>query len=130
MRLPRSHQRIAELAAGFDQEGAGAHGGVADLEVEDLFGTERAVRFGAQAVENWRERGAHDGLGELAGRVVRTRAAPLLARLQHHGACWHEVRSRVPVDDRIKGRVERLHGVGVARRPPEPVRHLAIAAVL
>ena len=54
VRLPSLHQRIAELAAGFDQECAGAHGGVADLEVENLLGTERSVRFGAQAVEDRR----------------------------------------------------------------------------
>ena len=91
VRLPGRDQRIAELAAGFDQECAGAHGGVADLEVENLFGTERSVAFGTQAVEDRRERGAHDRFGELAGSVVRARPAPFLARLQHHRALGHEV---------------------------------------
>ena len=48
MRPPCLDQRIAELAAGFDQERAGAHGGVADLEVENLLGTERPARFRAE----------------------------------------------------------------------------------
>ena len=130
MRLPGRDQRITELAAGFDQECARAHGGVADLEVEDLLGMERTAAFGTQAVEDRRERGAHDRLGELARRVVRARPAPLLARLQHHRALGHEVRGRVPVDDRVEGGVERLHGAGIARRPPQPVRQLAIGAVL
>ena len=130
VRLPGRDQRIAELAAGFDQECAGAHGGVADLEVENLLGTERPAAFGTQAVEDRRERGAHDRLGELARRVVRARPAPLLARLQHHRALGHEVRGRVPVDDRVEGGVERLHGAGIARRPPQPVRQLPVGALL
>ena len=104
--------------------------GVAHLEVEYLLGTERSVRFGAQAVEDRREGGAHDRFGELAGGVVRARPTPLFARLQHHRALWHEVRGRVAVDDRVEGGVERLHGVGIARRPPQPVRQLSVGAVL
>ena len=36
VRAPRIDQGIGELAAGLDQEGAGPHGRVADLEVENL----------------------------------------------------------------------------------------------
>ncbi len=36
--VPGLDQRVAELAAGLDQERAGAHRRVADLEVEDLLG--------------------------------------------------------------------------------------------
>ena len=39
--LPRLDQRIAELAAGFDEEGTGAHGEITDLEVEELVGAQR-----------------------------------------------------------------------------------------
>src|SRR5688500_12297633 len=36
MSAPRLDQGVAELTAGFDQKGPGAHRRVADLEVEDL----------------------------------------------------------------------------------------------
>ena len=38
MQVPRFDQGIAELPAGFDQEGAGAHRRVADFQFEDLLG--------------------------------------------------------------------------------------------
>src|SRR4051794_39632983 len=36
--VPGSDQGLGQLAAGFDEEGTGAHRRVADLEVEDLLG--------------------------------------------------------------------------------------------
>ena len=54
---PRLDEGVAELAAGFDEEGAGAHGGVADLQVEDRLGRggsppgpRRRARIGSSVV--------------------------------------------------------------------------------
>ena len=71
----------------------------------------------AQAREDGLERRAHDRLGQRARRVVRARAAPLLARLQHHRARRHEVGRGVAVDDRLERRVEVLERRGLPRRP-------------
>ena len=38
VRLPRLHQALGQQAAGLDQERAGSHRRVADLEIEDLLG--------------------------------------------------------------------------------------------
>ena len=186
MRAPRLDQRIGELPAGLDQEGAGAHRRIADLEVEDPFGPGRFAPSAAQSAQNrsqgrayhrlrgfpahrtrgWfrrqrlrrfqgrahhRLRGftahrtggrfrlqrlhrfqgrAHDGSGQFAGGVVRAGAPPLLARLQHHGPGGHQIRRRVPVDDRIKGGVQRLDTPRLPHRLLHPVGELAVGTVL
>ena len=158
VRAPRLDQRIGELTAGFDQEGAGAHRRVADLEVEDPFGPGRFVASAAQSAQDWSQgrahhrlrrftadrsggrfrlhrlhrlqRRPHDGLGQLAGRVVRAGAPPLLARLQHHGPGGHQIRRRVPVDDGIEGGVQRLHTPRLPHGLLHPVGEPAVGAVL
>src|SRR3954469_9430301 len=37
MYLPRANERFAEVAAGLDEEGSGAHGRIAHFQIEDLF---------------------------------------------------------------------------------------------
>ena len=115
--VPGLDQRVAELAAGLDQERPRAHRRVADLEVEDLRGPGRPAVGAAQAREDRLERRAHDRLGERARRVVRARAAPLLARLEHHRALRHEVGRGGGVDHRQERRVQVLERRGLGRRP-------------
>ena len=98
---PRLDQRVAELTAGFDQEGPRAHRRIADLQVEDRLRQRRFAAGAAQAGENRLQRGAHDRLGQFARRVVRPGPAARLARLQHHRARRHEVGRGGRVDHRL-----------------------------
>ena len=99
---PRLDQRIAELTAGFDQEGPRAHRRIADLQVEDRLRQRRLAAGAAQAGENRLQRGAHDRLGQFARRVVRPGPAARLARLQHHRARRHEVGRGGGVNHRLQ----------------------------
>jgi hypothetical protein len=76
---PRGHHHVGEEAARLHEEGPAPHGGVAHLEVE------QALRRGrvAHRREQRFERASHDGGGERRGRVVRARAPPLAAGLDH-----------------------------------------------
>ena len=79
--VPGPHQQLGQQAANGDEERPGAHGRVADLQVEDLFGS--GVR--AEAFQD-RPEGRHDDrLGEGPRRVVRARPPALVGRLEHHG---------------------------------------------
>ena len=55
---PGFEQVLAQLAAGLHQEGAGAHGRVADLEIENLF----RCRLGAELLKDRSQGGFDDGL--------------------------------------------------------------------
>ena len=72
---PRIDERVGELAAGLDQEGAGAHGRVADLDVEDLRRGRRPAVLAAEPFEDGGQGMAHDWLGQLARGVVGARSA-------------------------------------------------------
>ena len=115
VRVPGLDQRVAELAAGLDQERAGAHRRVADLEVEDLRPGVGAPSSRSRFKDRL-ERRAHDRLGERARRVVRAGPAALVARLEHHRAGRHEVGRGRAVDHRLQRRDEVLGRV----RPPSP----------
>ena len=61
---------------------------------------------------------ADDGLGQLPGRVVGSRSAALLVRLQHEGTGRDDVRGGVPVEHPVQGRVQVVH----RPRCAEPLR--------
>ena len=120
--VPGIDQDIAELAAGFDEEGAGAHGRVADLEVEDPFRAGYGpVGLPAQAVQNRFERVADDRFGQLPRRVVGAGLPPLFAGLQDQIALPHEIGGRVAVDRLVQGGVQSLD----RRRFAQRLRRLA-----
>ena len=79
---PRGDEGIAELAAGLDEEGAGADGGVADFEVEDLLGRGVFAEPGEDRLEGL----ADDGRGEGARGVVRAGAAAFVGGLEDERA--------------------------------------------
>ena len=79
--VPGPHQQVGQEAANGDEERPGAHGRVADLQVEDLFGS--GVR--AEAFQDRPEGRLDDRLGEGPRRVVRARPPALVGRLEHHG---------------------------------------------
>src|SRR5438093_1293271 len=110
MKGPRLDERVTELATRLDQEGAGAHCGVADLDIKDLLWFRRTIVIAAQAVDDWLKRRAHNRLGQLAWRVVRARSAPLLTRLKNHRAGGHQIRRSGGVDDRRQGRMQIFKG--------------------
>ena len=68
---PGFEQVLAQLTAGLNQEGARAHGGVTDLEIEDLF----RCRLGAELVKNGSQSGFDNRAGERPGRIVGAAAA-------------------------------------------------------
>ena len=118
--VPGFHQDVGKLAAGLDQEGTGAHGGVADREVEDLL----RARYGggclpAQASQNRLQGVPHDRTGKRTWRVVGTGTAAFLAGLEDQVAAPREVGRGVAVDHRVKRGVEfferpsALHGLRV-----------------
>jgi hypothetical protein len=84
--VPGAAEVFAELAGGLDEEGAGAHGGVAELEVEDLLGG-RAL---AEGLEDRAQGGADDRAGEAARGVVGAGLAALLAGLEEERAGGHD----------------------------------------
>ncbi len=96
---------VGQVTAGRDQEGAGAHGGVADDQVQESFGA-AAIAHGA---EERCERPVHDGLAQAARSVVTAGAATLGARLDHEspefGALWTLAAERC---ERLERRVRRL----------------------
>ena len=116
MCAPRLDQGVAELAACFDEEGAGAHRRVADLQVEDRLWQRRLAAGAAQAGEDRLQRGADDRLGQLARGVVRPGSAARLARLQHEGAGRHEVGRGGGVDHGLQRRVQVGDGLGRGHR--------------
>ena len=130
---PRIDQRVGKLAAGLDQEGAGAHGRVADLDVENLRRGRRPTVLAAEPFEDGRQGMAHDGLGQLAGGVVGARSAALLVRLQHEGAGRYEVRGRVLVQHAVERRVQVFHRLGGAESlrdgVPSGSGRFAVAAI-
>ena len=102
--MPSFDERIAQLTAGLDKEGARTHCGVADTEVEYLLRSRDAVRCSAKPVEN-RLKGSSDyGFGQFAWCVVRTGTPPLLAGLQDHRTLRDDVRCCSLIDRRIKRR--------------------------
>ena len=113
---PRLDQPRRERAAGLDQEGARAHGRIADLEIENLL----RRRVGPEPLERRLQRVAHDRLGEATRRVMAAGAAPLVGRLQDRRAGGDLVflRRAALVDDRIErngqvgSRLCRLHRLG------------------
>ncbi len=108
MARPGGHQPHGELPAGLDQEGAGAHRRIADLQRQHLL--RRRVR--PDAGEGGLQRVAHDRLGQRAGGVVAARAPPLIGRLQQRRARWHRpVRAAAWIDDRQQG-LDQRGGVG------------------
>ena len=113
---PGVEQRVAELAARFDEEGARAHRRVADLQVEDRLWRGRLAAGTAQLGQDRFQRGADDRLGQLARRVMRPRAAAGLTGLQYRRAGRHEVGSGRGVDDRLQGRVQVGDGLGLCHR--------------
>ena len=123
---PRFDQGVGELAAGLDEERAGAHRGVADLEVEDLGRGRCPAVLLAELGEDGREGVANDGLGQLPGRVVGARAAALVVRLQHEGAGRDEVRGRILVQHAIQRRVKVLQRIRGPQRLGDGVRHVAV----
>ena len=127
---PRIDQRVGKLAAGLDQEGAGAHGRVADLDVEDLRRGRRPAALAAEPFEDGRQSMAHDGLGQLAGCVVGARSAALLVRLQHEGASRNEVRSRVLVQHAVERRVQVFHRLSGTESLRDSVRQVPVRARL
>ena len=64
MRVPSVNQRVAQLAARLNQEGARAHGWVTDLQVENLLGRRRLAIGTAEAPEYGLQSRPHDWLGE------------------------------------------------------------------
>ena len=79
--VPGPHQQVGQEAANGDEERPGAHGRVADLQVEDLFGS----GVWAEAFQDRPEGRLDDRLGEGPRRVVRARPPALVGRLEHHG---------------------------------------------
>ena len=130
MRAPRVDQGVGELATGLDQECPGAHGRVADLEVQDLLGGRRPAVVASQPIEEGCEGMANDRLGEFARRVVGARAPPFLVGLQHQSAGRGDVRRRVPVQHPVKSHVQVVHRVRVAEPFRDLVRDGAVRALL
>ena len=83
MSAPRIDQSVGELTTGLDQECAGAHGRIADLEVQDLLGGRRPAVLAFQPIKEGREGVTNNRLGQFARRVVGAGAASLLVGLQH-----------------------------------------------
>ena len=104
--VPGGDQRIAELAAGLDEERRRAHRRIADPDIEDLRGPRRAASGATQPRQDRLERRPHNRLGQCAWGVVRARAAALLARLQHQRAAGHQVGRRSQVDHRHQRRMQ------------------------
>ncbi len=98
--------------------------------VEDLRGPGRPTVCSAQSREDRLERRAHDRFGEGARRVVRARAAPFLAGLQHNGALRHEIGRCVLVEDRIKSRVQVFESGRLLDGLVHAIGELAVGAVL
>ncbi len=99
--VPGFHQQLGEEAAGRDQERPGAHGRVADLQVEDLLGRRgsgRGVPGSAGASSS------DDRLGERARRVVRARPPALVGRLEDHRPCRNDVRASPRRSTAFQGR--------------------------
>jgi hypothetical protein len=86
MRVPGTKKSLAQLPAGFHEKCARSHRRIADLEREYLLG--RGIV--AELLENWLKRRLHNGPSERAGRVVRTRAPPLIGGLEDHGVFGHD----------------------------------------
>jgi hypothetical protein len=84
---PGGDDLVGEGAHDGDEEGAGAHGGVADLEGEQGAGG----GFGAHGGEQGLEGAADDRLGEAAGGVVGAGAAALFAGLDDEAAGGGEI---------------------------------------
>ena len=127
---PRVDERVGKLAAGLDQEGPGAHGRVADLDVEDPRRGRRPAVLAAEPFEDGGQGMAHDGLGQLAGGVVGARSAALLVRLQHQGAGRNEVRGGVLVQHAVERRVQVFHRPGGAESLRDGVRQVPVRARL
>ena len=84
---PRGDDLARELPTRGHQERTRAHRGIADLQLQDLFG--RALV--AEASQQRLQRPLDDLLGQRARRVVTARAAPLFSRLEHEPAHWRAV---------------------------------------
>ncbi len=77
--VPRGDEVFGQQAACGDEEGAGAHGRVADLEAEDLLGGAVVAEAGEDGLEG----ALDDFFAEPARGVVAAGAAAFLAGLQH-----------------------------------------------
>ena len=78
MMFPCLDQTIPKRATGLDEKRARAHGGVENLEVEQLVGP----RLCPQPKENGLERVPHNWLRQLPRGIVRARPATLVSWLQ------------------------------------------------
>jgi len=92
---PRSDEFLAELAAGFDEEGTGADSGVADFEVEDLFGKRLLTEVGEDRFESL----ANDGLGKLSRGIVGARLATGFGGLEEECAFRDDLGGGVASDE-------------------------------
>ena len=89
---PRGDELVAEVAARGDEEGAGAHGGVADLELEELIRGGGVAHGGEEGLEG----ALDDGGAEAARGVVAAGAAALGAGLEDELAGAGEDLAAVP----------------------------------
>ena len=106
-RAQASHQPRGERAARLDQEGARAHGRIADLEFEHLL----RCRVWPEPLERRLQRVPHDRLGQTARRVVAAGATTFVGRLQQRRARRRDLAAgrAALVDDRPERRSDAGH---------------------
>ena len=83
--FPRFHEAFGHVAAGLDEEGAGAHGHVANLEGEQFLGGLElplilGQPLGRSEIDERLQRVLDDGFGEAARGVMGAGAASVAAR--------------------------------------------------
>ena len=105
---PGPDELIAELAAGLDEERGGAHGDVADFELEDLLGRRASPsrrRIGSRVF-------CDDRFGEGARGVVRAAAAAFVGGLEDEAALGHGRGRGLAVDLFVQRGEQVVHGGG------------------
>ena len=130
VRAPRVDQGVSELATGLDQECAGAHRRIADLEVQDLLRRRRPAVLTSQPIQEGIESVADDRLGQFTRRVVGAGAPSLFVGLQHQGARWGDVRGRGLVQNAVQRHVQIAYRLRFTETLRDFVRDGAIGALL